>query len=104
MVQITTDAMNTQQHRRYLVDIVTGNRSGYWVEILHHEADGTIAYALHVPNERSDTPLLPTDWDDIRGQMAAHAGSAAAADTLPKHDDRRTWGGFFVPSDILLKL
>ena len=44
-------------NRQKLIDLATGTRSGYWVEVLHQE-DGGTCYALHRPLPN------PKDTDD----------------------------------------
>lgn len=93
----------TQQHnnpRRMLLDMATGNHSGYWVEILHNVEDGTAAYLLHIPAEAEggrtwhDTPPMPKTWDAIQMQYKwATDDETADAAILPKYDEKRTFTG-----------
>lgn len=91
--QTKTDA------RRMLLDMATGRRSGYWVEVLHRADDGAAAYMLHTPAEAKtgrtwqDMPAVPFTWDAVRMIAAKHMGDADTADALPQYDEKRTFDG-----------
>ena len=96
------DKTATERNRRNLIDMAAGNRSGYWVEILHHDTDGAVLYMLHTPWQvrpeyangrtwRDLPPLWVTTWDGIRVQMERYEKDAEAAELLPKYDEQRTY-------------
>ena len=84
-------------NRQKLIDLATGTRSGYWVEVLHQE-DGGTCYALHRPlpnpkdTEAADKLALaiPYTWEALRIMAAKYLGREDAADTLEQYDDGRT--------------
>lgn len=90
----------TQSSRRMLLDMAKGQRSGYWVEVLHNADDSTAAYILHTPVETKagrtwrDKPALPCTWDALQMQYKwATDDEAADAAALPKYDEKRTYTG-----------
>lgn len=84
-------------NRQKLLDLATGTRSGYWVEVLHQDGGGT-CYALHRPTdgtrnaEAADKLALafPYTWEALRIMAAKYLGREDAADTLERYDDGRT--------------
>lgn len=86
--------------RRVLLDMVTGQHSGYWVEVLHNVEDGAAAYMLHLPTEQQngrtwrDAPIQPRTWDAVQMHYKwATDDEAADAGALPKYDENRTYTG-----------
>ena len=87
-------------NRQHLIDLATGTRSGYWVEVLH-TADGGKVYALHRPckDPKGADAMdklaagMPYTWDALRIMAAKYLGREDAADTLEQYDDGRTFDG-----------
>lgn len=94
----------TAERRRLLLDLAKGQRSGYWVEVLHSEEDGKEGYILHTPAESlkgrhwTDKPALPATWEAIKVKVAKHIGADAKAEALPKYDEKRTYKGDILPA------
>lgn len=83
----------TERNRRALVDMATGQRSGFWVEVLHDERTGAEVYAVHEPAGYPNAQFR-TDWGGIRAYLQYSAGDAEIAETLPRYDDGRTCNGY----------
>ena len=78
--------------------MITGERSGYWVELRHDTKDGGTAYVLHYPNR--PCPDFPTVWDGIRVQMKYATGNADDAEQLPRYDDGKTCNGYYEAAEM----
>lgn len=87
-------------NRQRLIDMATGTRSGYWVEILHTADTGQTCYALHRPAREAKPSeaenwadlcrAFPYTWEALRLMAAKYLGREDAADTLEQYDDGRT--------------
>lgn len=76
-------------NRRKLIDMATGTRSGYWVEILHDET-GAECYELHRPEiDGNLDDVFTCTWEALQIFADFHAGPGSA-DTLDRYDDGRT--------------
>lgn len=86
-------------NRQRLIDMATGTRTGYWIEILH-TADGVKCYALHRPI-KDDKPeavenwaklcrAYPYTWEALQIMAAKYLGQEDAAGTLEQYDDGNT--------------
>ena len=94
-----------------LLDLASGRRPGYWVEVLHHAGTGAAAYVLHTPGEARngaswrDVPPLPRTWEAVQMWYRWSTGSAAAnASTLPKFDEKRTFSGMIADTRTMAAL
>ena len=81
--------------RRMLLDMATGERSGYWYELLHHAETGEAGYMLHTPKQGGtwrDMPIIAYTEDAIRAYaLKCMDGDAAAVDAIPTYDESRTY-------------
>lgn len=89
---------NTNATRSKLIDMITGERSGYWAELRQDMKDGGTAYVLHYPNR--PCPEMPTEWDGIRAQMKYATGNADDAEQLPRYDDGKTCNGYYTAAEM----
>lgn len=92
--------MSTLFSRKELIDLVRGQRPGYWIEILHREEDGATGYLIHCPPAPGATrtdwregPILPLDWEAVEILAPKYAHREDAAATLPQYDEGRTFQG-----------
>ena len=96
--------------RSMLLDMAKGQRSGYWVEVLHRESDGAPAYALHGAPLRAgytwrDVPIFPHTYEAMRVQYAAYTnGGDIEADGIPTYDEHRTFVGDILGADNMRAL
>lgn len=85
-------------NRQNLIDLASGKRPGYWVEILHNATTGQEGYLLHRPSDKDQDTRRPLtcNLEALRIFAAWDTGQEDAADKLQRYDDGRTYEGDLV--------
>ena len=95
-----------ETNRQKLIDMATGSRSGYWVEVMHTEA-GEKCYYLHRPKDGrtyDQAVHAACTWEALQIFADKYLGQPNAASTLAQHDDGRTAKGSLVDVSIATAL
>lgn len=84
-------------NREYLKALAAGQRPGYWIEILHREEDGALAYEIHHPTPPGkhwrDMPCFTCTLEAVEYMADKYLKKEGASATLPRYDEGRTYRG-----------